>query len=399
MPEPRDTTDASGQLIAVLGAGQLGRMLALAGVPLGFRFRFLDPDTHPPAGAVGEHIRAAYDDEGALAALIDGAETVTFEFENVPSQVVDFLGEELRAHGASTPAPPARALSVAQDRLEEKQLFRSLCIPTPKFRAVESERDLQEAIAELGTPLVVKTRRGGYDGKGQFVLRDASQAEQCWAALSGACARGRGGLIAESFVPFVRELSIVAVRTRDGETACYPLIENHHRGGILRKSIAPAPNISADHQRRAETHARRILDALGYIGVMTLELFEVRDSGEQWIIANELAPRVHNSAHWTIEASCTSQFENHIRAIAGLPLGSTEMRPGVKSAVMLNLIGEAPAAGQVLRAVPAAHPHLYDKAPRAGRKLGHITLVNPSEQDAQVLESLIADQSAQPSFA
>jgi len=191
-------------------------------------------------------------------------------------------------------------------------------------------------------------------------------------------------------VRFVRELSIVAARSRDGSTACYPLIENHHRAGILRKSIAPAPHITADHQRRAETHARNLLDALDYVGVLTLELFEVRDSGEAWLIANELAPRVHNSAHWTIEGCVTSQFENHIRAITGLPLGSTALRPGVQSAVMFNLIGEAPTAAETLAAVPAAHPHLYAKSPRPGRKLGHITILNPTVAELDTLESLAA---------
>ncbi len=365
-------------------------MLALAGVPLGFRFRFLDPDAHPPAAAVGEHIRAPFDDTDAIEALIDGADTLTFEFENVPARVVGFISENLRAHEAQPPAPPARALAVAQDRLEEKRLFNELHIPVPGFRAVDTRADLDEAIAELGLPLVVKTRRGGYDGKGQFVLREPAQVQACWNQLSHACESGRGGLIAESFVPFVRELSIVAVRARDGTTACYPLIENHHEGGILRKSIAPAKLVSPDLQSRAETHIRNLLDALDYVGVLTLELFEVRDSGESWIIANEMAPRVHNSAHLTIEASITSQFENHIRAITGLPLGSTDMKPGVDQAVMLNLIGQAPAVRDILAAVPAAHPHLYAKSPRRGRKLGHITLTNPTEADLGTIADLIA---------
>lgn len=376
------------QIVAVLGAGQLGRMLALAGVPLGFSFRFLDPEAHPPAGAVGEHIRAAYDDTDALTALIDGALAVSFEFENVPASVLNFIADRLRARSALPPAPPAKALAVTQDRLEEKRLFRTLNIPTPRFMPVDSRADLDRAGADLGFPLVIKTRRGGYDGKGQFVLREPSQTDACWSELGAACESDRGGLIAESLVPFIRELSLVAARSRDGSTACYPLIENHHSGGILRKSIAPAPGVSPDLQLRAETHARNLLDALDYVGVLTLELFEVRDSGEEWLIANELAPRVHNSAHWTIEAAATSQFENHIRAITGLPLGPTAMKPAVERAFMFNLIGHAPTAGEILSAVPSAHPHLYAKAPRPGRKLGHITILNPTDGDLRTLESL-----------
>lgn len=375
-------------IIAVLGGGQLGRMLAIAGAPLGMSFRFIDPEAHPSAGAVGEHIRAPYDDTDALAALIDGAHAVSFEFENVPASVLAFISEQVRERAGLPPAPPAKALAVAQDRLEEKQLFQSLNIPTPDFLAINQREDLDRAATDIGLPLVIKTCRGGYDGKGQFVLREHTQLDECWNRLAHACDPGRGGLIAEAFVPFVRELSIVAARARDGSTACYPLIENHHAGGILRKSIAPAPGLTPDHQRRAETHAAKILDALDYCGVLTLELFEVRDSGEQWLIANELAPRVHNSAHLTIEAAVTSQFENHIRAITGLPLGATDLKPGVDRAVMLNLIAAAPTAAEILRAAPAAHPHLYAKAPRPGRKLGHITVLNPTEAELAALESL-----------
>lgn len=386
MPDSTPHPDSDERVIAVLGAGQLGRMLALAGVPLGLRFRFLDPDAHAPASAVGELIQAPYDDRVALAALIDGAEAVTFEFENVPARVLGFIAEQVEDHGAMPPAPPARALATAQDRLEEKNLFRRLDIPTPRFRPVNSREDLDDAIADLGTPIVVKTRRGGYDGKGQFVLREPNQTDDCWNSLAHASARG--GLIAEAFVPFVRELSIIATRDRTGDLRCYPLVENHHAGGILRRSIAPAPGITPDHQRRAETHARRLMEAIDYVGTIALELFEVQDSGEQWIIANEFAPRVHNSGHWTIEGSRTSQFENHIRAIVGLPLGSTEMKPGVERAVMLNLIGAAPSPEHVLSVAPEAHPHLYGKAPRPGRKLGHITLLNPDDETVTHLESL-----------
>lgn len=386
MPDSTPHPDSAERVVAVLGAGQLGRMLALAGVPLGLRFRFLDPDPHAPAGAVGELIQAQYDDRASLTALIDGAEAITFEFENVPAHVLGFIAEQVADHGAQPPAPPAIALATAQDRLEEKNLFRRLNIPTPRFRSVASREDLEHAIAELGTPLVVKTRRGGYDGKGQFVLREPNQAADCWDMLGDAAASV--GLIAEAFVPFKRELSIIATRDRTGDVRCYPLVENQHAGGILRRSIAPAPHVGPDLQLRAETHIRRLMGALEYVGTVALELFEVKDSGEHWIIANEFAPRVHNSGHWTIEASCTSQFENHIRAIIGLPLGSTRMKPGVERAVMLNLIGDAPSPESVLSTAPDAHPHLYGKASRPGRKLGHITLLNPDDQTVERLEAL-----------
>lgn len=387
MPDSTPQPGSGDRVVAILGAGQLGRMLALSGVPLGVRFRFLDPESHAPAGAVGELIQAPYDDRTALAALIDGTEAVTFEFENVPARVLEFIGEQVRDHGGQPPAPPADALATAQDRLEEKTLFRRLNIPTPRFAKVGSREDLEGAISELGTPLVVKTRRGGYDGKGQFVLRDANQAGDCWELLGPAVARG--GLIAEAFVPFVRELSIIATRARTGDIRCYPLVENRHAGGILQRSVAPAPGIGADLQTRAETHVRRLMEALDYVGTIALELFEVKDSGEGWIIANEFAPRVHNSGHWTIEGSRTSQFENHIRAILGLPLGPTDMKPGVDRAVMLNLVGAAPSSEQILAIAPDAHPHLYGKAPRPGRKVGHITLLDPEEETVTHLESLV----------
>ncbi|MFU8829781.1 MAG: 5-(carboxyamino)imidazole ribonucleotide synthase [Phycisphaerales bacterium] len=376
---------APNQIIAVLGAGQLGRMLALAGVPLGMRFRFLDPEANPPASAVGEHIRAPFDDTDALAALIDGADAVSFEFENVPARVLGFITDQAIARGAAPPAPPAEALAVAQDRLREKQLFQELDIPTPKFAPIETRAELDQAITHLGFPLVIKTRCGGYDGKGQFLIREASETHKCWNALGLACEDQQGGLIAEAFVTFQRELSIIAVRARDGSTTCYPLVENHHEGGILRCSIAPAPQITTKLQHEAESFVTRLLNRLEYVGTIALELFAVEDSGGTRLLANEFAPRVHNSAHWTIEASNTSQFENHIRAITGLPLGNTSMKTGITRAVMLNLISTAPALATILAAVPGAHPHLYAKAPRAGRKLGHITLLNPTDDELRTL--------------
>lgn len=341
--------------IGILGAGQLGRMLALAGYPLGFEFRFLDPAPDSPSRHLGEFINAPYDDEAALTRFVDGLDLVTFEFENVPAAVLDFLGGRVPA------SPPREALATGQDRLSEKNLFRELGIETSPFATVDSHNDLERAVAELGLPAVLKTRRLGYDGKGQFVLRDATDIDRAWDELGGV------PLILEGFVDFDRELSIIAVRGRGGgETVFYPLTENTHEGGILRRSRAPAPDLDLALQATAEEYARRVLDRLDYTGVLTIELFQC---GER-LLANELAPRVHNSGHWTIEGAETSQFENHLRAIAGLPLGSTET---VGYSEMINLIGTTPDPAEIL-ARTGAHLHLYGKAARPGRKLGHVTI-------------------------
>jgi 5-(carboxyamino)imidazole ribonucleotide synthase len=256
--------------------------------------------------------------------------------------------------------PPARALACAQDRLSEKEQFSELGIPRAPFFAVGSRAQLDAALAKTGYPAVLKTRRLGYDGKGQFVLRGEDDREPAWQAL------GSVPLILEGFVDFDRELSIIAVRSKTGETRFYPLVENQHQGGILRRSLAPAPGLSEALQAKAEGYAARLLDALGYVGVLALELF---DKGGE-LYANEIAPRVHNSGHHTIEAAQTSQFENHLRAILGLPLGSTEL---VGVAAMRNLIGALPDRAAVL-AIPDAHLHAYGKAPRTGRKVGHVTV-------------------------
>jgi 5-(carboxyamino)imidazole ribonucleotide synthase len=353
-------------LIGILGAGQLGRMLALAGYPLGLRFRVLDPTPDSPAGQLAEQIVAPYDDDVALARLADDAALVTYEFENVPV-------EAARALERFAPVfPPPAALETAQDRLVEKTFFQRLGIATPPFAAVDTRADLDAALARIGLPAVLKTRRLGYDGKGQLVIRSAAEIEPAWQSLGGQA------LILERFVAFTRELSLLAVRGRDGATACYPLVENEHRDGILRRSLAPAPD-SATLQPQAEEDAGRILDALGYVGVLAVELFEVGGA----LLANEIAPRVHNSGHWTIEGAATSQFENHLRAVCGLPLGATAMRG---HAAMLNLIGQTPDPADVLR-VPEAHLHRYGKAPRPGRKLGHITVC---ADDAQILAERLA---------
>jgi 5-(carboxyamino)imidazole ribonucleotide synthase len=345
-------------LIGVLGAGQLGRMLALAGYPLGLRFRFYDPAPGSPAGHLAEQIAAPYDDEAALARFAADLELVTYEFENVPLATAEFLSRHVPVF------PPPRALAAAQDRLDEKRFFTELGIPTPPFAPVDTRADLDRALEEIGMPAVLKTRRLGYDGKGQAIIRTRDDADAAWGALGGA------PLILEGFVRFSREVSILAVRGRDGATAYYPLVENTHRDGILRLSIAPAPDVGVELQQRAEAYAGHVLAALDYVGVLAIELFLIEQLGEWELIANEMAPRVHNSGHWTIEGAETSQFENHLRAALGLPLGATTARG---QCAMLNLIGDLPVREAVL-AEPGAHLHLYGKAPRPGRKIGHITL-------------------------
>ena len=339
--------------VGVLGGGQLGRMLALAGIPLGFEFRFLEPAEEPPVRGLGEHLASEYDDAMALDRFADGLDVVTYEFENVPVESARRLAERVPVH------PHPDVLECAQDRLLEKELFAKLGISTAAFEAVESERELAEALQRLGAPAVAKTRRFGYDGHGQFVLHDAADVPRAWEELRGAPS------IVESLVPFTRELSILAVGGRNGERAFYPPVENSHREGILRRSVAPAPGVG-DVRDEAESIGERVLDAFGYVGLLAVELFEV----EGKLLANEMAPRVHNSGHWTIEGAETSQFENHLRAIAGLPLGSTDTRG---ESVMLNLIGATPEPDAVL-AEPGAHLHLYGKAPRHRRKLGHVTI-------------------------
>jgi 5-(carboxyamino)imidazole ribonucleotide synthase len=339
-------------IVGILGGGQLGRMLALAGYPLGLRFRFLDPAPDAPAGHLGELLVGDYEDEAVLRQFATGLAAVTYEFENVPVEATRHL---------TVPVfPPPAALNVAQDRLAEKTFFQRLGIPTPPFAAVDSLAELETAAAHIGLPAILKTRRFGYDGKGQQVLHSTDQLASAWQVL------GRVPLILEGFVPFDRELSILGVRGRDGATVFYPLIENEHRGGILRRSIAPAPDTTERLQATAEELAHSILVALDYVGVLAVELFQAGDQ----LIANEMAPRVHNSGHWTIEGAETSQFENHVRAVLGLPLGVTTPRGHVG---MLNLIGTFPDTLAVLQ-MPGTHLHMYGKEPRPGRKIGHITL-------------------------
>ncbi len=341
--------------VGVIGGGQLGRMMALAGYPLGFSFRFLDPSHESPAGQVAERRATPFEDPRGLDEFAQGLDLATYEFENPPLTAAQRLASR-------TPYffPPVRALETVQDRLTQKNFFLSAGIATAPFQRVDSPQDLAQAVNTLGLPAVLKTRRMGYDGKGQAVLREERDLEKGWMAL------GASPLILEAFIPFTRELSLIAVRARTGETAFYPLAENVHFEGILRLSVAPAPNVAAALQQQAEECARSVFAALDYVGVLAIEFFE----HQQQLVANEMATRVHNSGHWTMDGAATSQFENHLRAGAGLPLGSTAARGFT---AMINLIGHQPASSDAL-AIPGAHLHLYGKSARPGRKLGHINL-------------------------
>lgn len=366
-------------VVGILGGGQLARMLALAGLPLGLRFRCLDPAPDAVAGHASELIVGAYDDPQALQHLVRGVRVVTFEFENVPVTATDWLLD----HVVVAPAPSA--LAIGQDRVREKELFAALGMGVPSWRAASTREELHAAVAAIGVPCIVKTRRLGYDGRGQVRLRPGSDVgaavDAAWAELG---ASPHGGLIVESFVAFERELSVLAVRGRRGEVAVYPLVENRHEGGILRTSRAPAPDVPAVVQRQAHEFVRAVLARLDYVGVLAIELFL---RGEQ-LLANEMAPRVHNSGHWTIEGSVCSQFENHLRAVLGLPLGDTAMAGG-GVATMVNLIGELPERRRLL-ALPGLHVHAYGKAPRPGRKLGHATVVGTDRAAVDEVATAVA---------
>ena len=343
--------------VGILGGGQLARMLALSGAPLGLRFLVMDTVADACAGQFAPLLVGDYRDEAALAEFAGKVDVTTFDFENVPAESAEWLSARVPVF------PNPRALAVAQDRLAEKTLFRELDIPVPEFAPVASRAGLDAALATVGVPCILKTRRLGYDGKGQFRIRSLADADAAWDALGAQAASV--GLIVEAFVPFERELSVVAVRGRDGEFRTWPLTENWHVDGVLSASLAPA-RADAALVATAIDYARRLAERLDYVGVFALELF-CRDGQ---LSANEMAPRVHNSGHWTIEGAETSQFQNHLRAVLGLPLGATAMRG---QACMLNWIGAMPEAGAVL-AEPGGHWHDYGKEPRAGRKVGHATL-------------------------
>lgn len=347
-----------GARIGIIGGGQLGRMLALAGTPLGYTFRFLEPADPCPADGLGEVVRGGYADSAAIDAFARGLDVVTYEFENVPAETAEALAARLPVH------PTPASLALARDRLHEKQGFEALGIDCAPWRRVDDRASLERAVQELGLPAVLKTRRLGYDGKGQAVLHSPDDLDPAWQRL------GDHPLVLEGFVRFERELSIVAVRGHDGAFAAWPVVENRHERGVLVHTRAPALHVDAARQLEAEALIRRLMDHLGHVGVMALELFEV----DGHLKANEVAPRVHNSGHWTQNGAQTSQFENHIRAIAGLPLGSCAAA-GVTE--MVNLLGALPGS-EVVLGEPLAHLHLYGKSPRPGRKIGHVNVTGPS---------------------
>lgn len=355
-------------VLGVLGGGQLGRMIGLAALPLGIRCRFIDPaGDAAPAAAVGPVTAGTLDDVALAERTMAGVDALTYEWEGVPAGTVHAL-----ADSGVTVSPGALALEISQDRLSEKQAAEVSQIPTASYAPVDTSGGLERALETIGFPAILKTRRGGYDGKGQRLLRSRADVEGAWGELGGV------PLILERVVEFSRELSVLAVRGRDGSIRTWPLVENRHGNGILRVSIAPAPGVSDSVAAAAQSIASRFLEDFDYVGVLAIELFDT-DAG---LVVNELAPRVHNSGHWTIEGAETSQFENHVRAVLGLPLGSTEPRG---SSAMVNCIGAEPDLDAVL-SIPGTHWHGYDKEPRTGRKLGHVTVTaaDPTERDRRL---------------
>ena len=350
--------------IGILGAGQLGMMLGRAGERLGMTFRYLDPATEISARDRGEHLCAAYEDVEALEEFVRDLDVITYEFENVPVMSARWLAERVPVH------PVPEALRVAQDRLFEKSFFTELGIPSPDFADFFFRDEYEEALRHIGMPAVLKTRRFGYDGKGQRLVRDEEEADRAFEELHGL------PLFLEGFVPFEREVSIIACRAKDGACVFYPLVENHHREGILRLSIAPAAGVTPDLQALAEKHARAVLEKLDYVGVLAIEFFEK----DGMLYVNEMAPRVHNSGHWSIEGAVTSQFEQHVRAVLGWPLGSTRLRAPTVSANVLGTV-DAPRPARLgnvdaVLAAPGAALHWYGKhEARPLRKMGHVTLV------------------------
>ncbi|HEX7326125.1 MAG TPA: 5-(carboxyamino)imidazole ribonucleotide synthase [Rhodanobacteraceae bacterium] len=346
--------------LGILGGGQLAKMMVLAGVPLGVQFRIVDPVADACAGQVAPLLNAGWDDTDALAPWLPGVDAVTFDFENVPGKTAEWLTSRTRV------APNSLSLETAQDRVPEKTMFRGCGLPTTEFVPVANRAEFDAAVAKIGTPAILKTRREGYDGKGQFRVKGNADVDAAWQAL-GPQAASRG-LILEAFVPFDFEASVIAARSRSGEFRTWPLTRNWHIDGILNASLAPAP-VPAAVSEAAFAHARAIAEKLDYVGVFALELF-VKDGK---LLGNEMAPRVHNSGHWSIEGAVTSQFENHVRAVLDMPLGDTSLR---FPSCMLNWIGKLPERDRML-AIPGTHWHDYGKAPRPGRKVGHATVCAP----------------------
>jgi 5-(carboxyamino)imidazole ribonucleotide synthase len=345
--------------VGIVGAGQLGRMLALAGYPLGIRSLFLDRSADTPGAQVAPSLVGDLEDPERLAELASRSDVVTFDWENISGRALEPLEKITRVR------PPRAALEVSQDRLAEKALFAKLKIPVAAHAAVDAKRDLVAATQKIGLPGVLKTRRLGYDGKGQFVLREPAHIDQAWDAIGGS------SLIYEKFQAFSREVSLVGARSAAGDIVFYPLSANTHGGGILRYSTAPF--INAPLERSARLYLKRVMNNLDYVGVLTIEFFVVNGR----LVANEMAPRVHNSGHWTIEGCVTSQFENHLRAICDMPLGSSR---ALGHTAMINFLGKMPDLKRLL-AIEGLAFHDYGKEPRPGRKLGHCTILKRQPRD------------------
>lgn len=346
--------------IGVLGAGQLGRMLAIAGYPLGQKFGFYGNSDDEPSALLGNMYKQS--DANSLEQLIEFADVITYESENTSV-------EQVREIAKTTPVYPGeKSLEVSQHRGREKAMFKKMGIPCAPHEIINSLEELKKAVEIIGIPSILKTTTEGYDGKGQFLIKDEDQVEQAWNEI------GNRELILEGFVDFQRELSIVAVRNANNEHVYYPLVQNVHHKGILRYTIAPAQDVHEEVQKMAESYMEKLLDELDHVGVLTLELFET----EYGLYVNEMAPRVHNSGHWTIDGAYTSQFENHVRAITGMALGDTSPRQPI--AAMLNIVGETGPVEKVLE-MKDAFLHLYDKEEREDRKLGHINLVAETQDE------------------
>jgi len=360
--------------IGIIGAGQLGQMLGFAARDLKAECRFVDPSANPPAAQCGKVIQSGFDDPVALIALAETCDVITYEFENVPVEALQHI------EGLAPVYPPALALQHSQDRLDEKKLFDTLEIPLPGYCAIDSRGDMDLAVQQLELPMVIKTRRFGYDGKGQFVVKTAKDLDAAWETLGGQA------LIAEQWVPFDYEVSCIGVRSVSGEIAIYPLSRNVHTDGILSTSRSPLDE--SELTELASDYVHRLLDHLNYVGVLALELFVVGET----LLANEFAPRVHNSGHWSIEGSQTSQFENHLRAITDMPLGSTASKG---HAGMVNLIGEIRSE---TRALDIGSLHDYGKSPRPGRKLGHVTVVADTAEQCDMLVGKIDNSVTQSNY-
>jgi len=347
--------------IGVLGAGQLGRMLAISGYPLNHQFGFSGNSVDEPSALLG-HMFALEDNADNIESLVAFADVITYESENTDVAIVKEICKNVAVY------PGEKSLFTTQHRGREKALFDQLDIPCASYQMVNSEADLKAAVEKIGLPSILKTATEGYDGKGQFLMRDESQITEAWQSMNGVES------IHEGFVNFKRELSLIAVRGIDNDHRYYPLVENTHHNGILRLTIAPAQDIDPAVQTTAEHYMKTLLDEMDHVGVLTIELFET----EGGLVVNEMAPRVHNSGHWSIEGANTSQFENHVRAITGMPLGDTT--PIHNFSAMVNIIGKTGPTNIVLK-MPNAHLHLYDKTERADRKLGHINITASSQAE------------------